>query len=170
MTLIEETTKMMQPFAYEKEMTINVDLKKDLPDLIADAERIKQVMKNLIENAIKFSPDGSVINVKARKEKEDILFEVQDFGIGIPKDKQEEIFEIFHQVDSGDDRKLGGTGLGLALSKGIVVLHGGKMWVESTEDKGSTFRFTLPIKSIYDIENTDLNGKIYLKEEKIIGT
>jgi PAS domain S-box-containing protein len=170
MTLIEETTKMMQSFAYEKEMTINVDLKKDLPDLIVDAGRIKQVMKNLIENAIKFSPDGSVINVKARKEKEDILFEVQDFGIGIPKDKQEEIFEIFHQIDSGDDRKLGGTGLGLALSKGIVVLHGGKMWVESTEGKGSMFRFTLPIKLIYDIENTDLDGKIYLKEEKIIGT
>jgi two-component system sensor histidine kinase VicK len=127
-------------------------------------------MKNLMENAIKFSPEGSVINIGARKEKEEILFEVQDFGQGIPTDKQEKIFETFYQVDSGDDRKYGGAGLSLALSKGIVVLHGGKMWVESTEGKGSTFRFTLPIKSIYDIENTDLNGKIYLKEEKIIGT
>jgi PAS domain S-box-containing protein len=165
-TLIEETTKMIQSFAYEKEMTINVNLEKDLPDLIVDGERIKQVMKNLMENAIKFSPDGSVVNICARKEKGDVLFEVQDFGQGIPKEKQEKIFETFYQVDSGDGRKYGGAGLSLALSRGIVVLHGGKMWVESTEGKGSTFRFTLPIKSIYDIENTDLNGKMYPSEGK----
>jgi signal transduction histidine kinase len=151
-TLVEETTKMMQPFAYIKEITINVNLEKDLPDLMVDGERIKQVMKNLMENAIKFSPEGSVINIKARKEKEDVLFEVQDFGQGIPEDKQEKIFETFYQVDSGDDRKYCGTGLSLALSKGIVVLHGGKIWVESIPEKGSTFRFTLPITSVQDLE------------------
>ena len=91
--LVEEITKTMEPFANKKEMTINVNLEKDLPDLMIDGERIKQVLMNLVDNAIKFSPDGSMIHIKARKEKEDVLFEVQDFGQGIPKDKQGMIFE-----------------------------------------------------------------------------
>ncbi|DAC73075.1 MAG TPA: hypothetical protein DSN98_01915 [Thermoplasmata archaeon] len=146
-TLVEETTKTLQAYDYEKEMVINVDVEKELPDLIVDCDKIKQVIQNLVGNAIKFSPDGSVINIRARKENDDILFEVQDFGRGISKDKQEMIFEPFYQVDSGDDRLLGGVGLSLALCKGIIKLHGGKIWVESSEGKGSIFRFVLPIKS-----------------------
>ncbi|MCX6664120.1 MAG: PAS domain-containing sensor histidine kinase, partial [Euryarchaeota archaeon] len=158
--LVEEITKTMEPFANKKEMTINVNLEKNLPDLMIDGERIKQVLINLVDNAIKFSSDGSMIHIKARKEKEDVLFEVQDFGQGIPKDKQGMIFESFYQADSGDDRKFGGAGLSLALSKGIVRSHGGDIWFESTEGTGSTFLFTLPIQSICDIENTDLNDEM----------
>ncbi|MBE3136903.1 MAG: PAS domain S-box protein [Thermoplasmata archaeon] len=161
--LVEEITKTMEPFANKKEMTINVNLEKDLPDLMIDGERIKQVLMNLVDNAIKFSPDGSMIHIKARKEKEDVLFEVQDFGQGIPKDKQGMIFESFYQADSGDDRKFGGAGLSLALSKGIVGLHGGNIWFESTEGTGSTFLFTLPIQSICGRENTDLNDEMSLE-------
>jgi len=161
--LVEEITKTMEPFANKKEMTIKVNLEKDLPDLMIDGERIKQVLMNLVDNAIKFSPDGSMIHIKARKEKEDVLFEVQDFGQGIPKDKQGMIFNTFYQVDSGDDRKFGGAGLSLALSKGIVQLHGGNIWFESTEGTGSTFLFTLPIQSIGDMENTDLNDEMLLE-------
>ena len=159
-TLVEEITKTMEPFANKKEMTINVNLEKDLPYLMIDGERIKQVLMNLVDNAIKFSPDGSMIHIKARKEKEDVLFEVQDFGQGIPKDKQGMIFDTFYQADSGDDRLFGGAGLSLALSKGIVRLHGGNIWFESTEGIGSTFLFTLPIQSISDMENTDLNDEM----------
>ena len=158
--LVEEITKTMEPFANKKEMTINVNLEKDIPDLMVDGERIKQVLMNLVDNAIKYSPDGSMIHIKARKEKEDVLFEVQDFGQGIPKDKQGMIFESFYQADSGDDRKFGGAGLSLALSKGIVRLHGGNIWFESTEGTGSTFLFTLPIQPISDMENTDLNDEM----------
>jgi PAS domain S-box-containing protein len=151
-TLIKETTQTIQSFAYEKHITINSTVEKHLPDLIVDIERIKQVLINIISNAIKFSTDSSIININVKKEREDVLFEVQDFGIGIPKDKQEMIFDTFYQVDSSDVRQYSGTGLSLALSKGIVMLHGGKMWLESTMGKGSTFRFTLPIKSIYGNE------------------
>ncbi|MBE3095483.1 MAG: PAS domain S-box protein, partial [Actinobacteria bacterium] len=161
--LVEEITKTMEPFANKKEMTIKVNLEKDLPDLMIDGERIKQVLMNLVDNAIKFSPDGSKIHIKARKEKEDVLFEVQDFGQGIPKDKQGMIFESFYQADSGDDRKFGGAGLSLALSKGIVGLHGGNIWFESTEGTGSTFLFTLPIQPICGRENTDLNDEMSLE-------
>ena len=76
----------------------------------------------------------------------------QDFGRGIPKDKLDKVFETFFQVDSGMDRKFGGAGLGLAISRGIVVSHGGKIWVESKVEKGSTFSFTLPVKPVKNAE------------------
>ncbi len=158
--LVEEITKTMEPSANKKEMKINVNLEEYLPDLIIDSERIKQVLLNLVDNAIKFSPDGSTVYIKVRKEKEDVLFEVQDYGQGIPKDKQGMIFDAFYQADSGDDRKFGGAGLSLALSKGIVKLHGGNIWFESIEGTGSIFLFTLPIQSTYDTENTDLKDEM----------
>ena len=82
--LVEEITKTIEPFANKKEITIHVNLEKDLPDLMIDGERIKQVLMNLVDNAIKFSSNGSKIHIRARTEKEDVLFEVQDFGQGIP--------------------------------------------------------------------------------------
>ena len=88
---------------------------------------------------------------------------MQDFGQGIPKDKQGMIFDTFYQADSGDDRMFGGAGLSLALSKGIVGLHGGNIWFESTEGTGSTFLFTLPIQSISDMDNTDLKDEMPLE-------
>ncbi len=169
-TLVGQTVETMQASADRKEITINADIEKDVPGLMVDELRIKQVMTNLLNNAIKFSPDGTIINVKARKEKNDILFEVQDFGRGIPKDKQDKVFETFYQVDSGEDRKFGGAGLGLAVSKGIVVSHGGRIWVESREGKGSTFSFTLPLKPVKDLEErfkaVDMFGLEKTEEEE----
>jgi signal transduction histidine kinase len=83
----------------------------------------------------------------------DILFEIQDFGKGIPKNKQKKIFNTFYQVDSGMDRKFGGAGLGLAISRGIVLSHGGIIYVESNLGEGSIFCFTLPINPVKDLEN-----------------
>ena len=77
---------------------------------------------------------------------------MQDFGRGIPKNKQKKIFETFYQVDSGKNTKFSGAGLGLSISRGIVMSHGGRIWVESTLGKGSTFRFTLPLRPVKDIE------------------
>ena len=169
-TLVEETVETMQIPADLKHMTIDVEVEDKMPDLTIDQERVKQVMLNIINNAIKFSPDGSIINIRAKKEEENILFEVQDSGRGIPKDKQEKIFGIFYQVDSGIDRKFGGAGLGLAISRGIVLAHGGKIWVDSDVGKGSTFYFALPIKSVVDMEEkfkgADIFGLEIKKEEK----
>lgn len=149
--MVKEAVETMQSVADLKEIKINTDLE-NLPELIIDQERVKQVIINLVNNAIKFSPGGSIINIKTKRERDDILFEIQDFGKGIPKCKQKKIFETFYQVGSGMDRKFGGAGLGLAISRGIIVSHGGKLDVGSNVGKGSTFRFTLPIKPVENLE------------------
>ncbi len=150
--MVNEIAETMQASADLKRIKINIDIQKEIPDLMIDQERIKQVLMNLVDNAIKFSPDSSTINIKARKEKENVLFEVQDFGRGIPKNKQKKIFERFYQVDSGIDRKFGGIGLGLTISKKIIDIYDGQIWVDSTLGKGSSFRFSLPLQSTKNIE------------------
>ena len=150
-TMVEETVETMQSSADLKHITINAEVGDNIPEITVDKERIKQVIINIISNAIKFSPDGSIINVRSKEDKDFILVEIQDFGRGISKDKQKKIFETFYQVDSGMDRKFGGAGLGLAISRGIVLAHGGEIWVESIVGKGSTFYFTMPIKPVVDI-------------------
>ena len=144
--LIDGVTEAMQSSADLKNIKINRELEENLPSLNIDSERIKQVIINLINNAIKFSHDGSIISIKAKKNVDDILFEVQDFGCGIPKDKQAKIFETFYQVDSSMNRSFGGAGLGLSISKNIIHAHKGKIWAES-EGNGTTMFFTLPISS-----------------------
>ena len=159
--MVDEAVETLQSSADLKDIKINMDLEDNLPELIIDQERIKQVIINIVNNAIKFSPDGSIVNIRAEKEKEDVLFEVQDFGKGIPKNKQKKVFDMFYQVDSDMDRKFGGTGLGLAISQGIVFSHGGKIWVESKVGEGSTFRFILPIKPVQDIEDRFREADIF---------
>jgi signal transduction histidine kinase len=150
--MILETIEIVRPYATCKEMNITTQFEENLPELNVDKERIKQVLMNIISNAIKFSANGSAIHIRTKRKDEDMVFEIQDFGRGIPKDKQEKIFNIFYQVDSGEDRKYGGVGLGLAISRGIVRAHGGKIWVKSKMNEGTTFSFTLPIKSVQDVE------------------
>jgi len=151
--LTKEIAETMESSANSKQKKINSIIEDNLPNLIIDPERVKQVLVNLVNNAIKFSPNNSDINIQVKKEVDCVLFEVQDFGRGIPKNKIEKIFDTFYQVDSANDRKLmDGAGLGLAISRGIVVAHGGNIHVESRVNKGSTFKFTLPLKPVEDIE------------------
>lgn len=166
--MVEEIAETMQSSATLKEIKLNTEIGEGIPDLFIDKERITQVVINLTNNAIKFSPDGSIINLKVKKEHDDVLFEVEDFGRGVPKDKQYKVFDTFYQVDSGADTKFGGAGLGLAISRGIVIAHGGKIWVESEgkPGKGSTFRFTLPIKSVKDIEKRFKGVDIFRLEKE----
>ncbi len=162
--LVDEVTETMQSSADLKDIKINMEVEEKLPGLNIDQDRIKQVIINLVNNSIKFSPGGSIINIRAKKEEGNILFEVQDFGRGIPKDKQDRIFETFYQVDSGKDTKFGGAGLGLAISRGILLAHSGKIWVKSKEGKGSTFSFTLPIKPVKDLEERFKDVDMFLLE------
>jgi signal transduction histidine kinase len=114
--------------------------------VFVDGDRILQTLTNLIGNAVKFSPPGSEIRLGARMEGDDqVVFEVQDHGRGIPADKLEIIFERFQQVDASDSRAMGGTGLGLAICRAIVEQHGGKIWARSEVGKGSTFAFSVPL-------------------------
>jgi signal transduction histidine kinase/DNA-binding response OmpR family regulator len=117
----------------------------DLPFVRADPDRIVQTLTNLLGNAIKYSPNGGDILLRAHLNEENMVeVSVQDFGLGIPREAQAQLFNKFFRVDNSDRREIGGTGLGLAISREIVEAHGGKIWVESVLGKGSTFYFTLP--------------------------
>jgi len=151
-SILEQTVETMQSFTDTKNIMITINLEENLPDLIIDQEQIKQVIINLLNNAIKFSYECSIVTISFRKTREHVLFETQDFGRGIPKNKQDKIFKIFYQVDARKDKKFGGVGLGLVISRGIILAHGGNIWVESEPGKGSTFRFTLPIKPVQNLE------------------
>ncbi len=150
--LLGETVGTLQSSADLKNIKINAEIDLRIPKLDVDETRISQVLFNILDNAIKFSLDDSNINVRAMRKSDDVLFEVRDFGRGIPKTKHKKIFEIFYQVDSGIDRKYGGAGLGLAISRGIVLAHGGRIWVDSNAGGGSSFKFTLPIRPVQDVE------------------
>jgi PAS domain S-box-containing protein len=115
-------------------------------DVWADGDRILQVLGNLIRNAIKFSEKGGEIRLAARTSSDkEVTFEVQDQGPGIPPEKLDLIFDRFQQADASDSRMQGGTGMGLALCRGIVNQHGGRIWVQSNPGRGSTFYFTVDL-------------------------
>ncbi len=111
----------------------------------ADDDRMTQTLTNLIDNAIKFSPLDSYIDITVRREGRSALFEVRDHGRGIPIEMREAVFDRFRQVDNSDSREKGGSGLGLAICRSIVEQHGGRIWVESDLGRGSAFRFTVPM-------------------------
>jgi signal transduction histidine kinase len=112
-----------------------------------DPNRIEQVLRNLLSNAIKYSPEGGTITVQGRGDKRQLLIRVSDQGIGIPSEDLERVFERFYRAETGITQSARGAGLGLAVCRGIVEAHGGRIWVESTLGVGSTFYFTLPVLS-----------------------
>ena len=117
-----------------------------MPKITADRLRITEVIMNLLDNAIKFTPPGGKIVVEAKKDKNMVQVRVIDNGIGMDKDSQKRLFTRFFQTDSSITRRYGGTGLGLSICKGIIEAHGGKINAESDGlGRGSTFSFTIPI-------------------------
>jgi GAF domain-containing protein/anti-sigma regulatory factor (Ser/Thr protein kinase) len=130
---------------------LQCDLPPDLPPVKADANMVERVLNFLLENAIKFSPDGGAITVRASPKNGMMRIEVEDHGIGIPATALPYIFDRFYQVDGSTTRRFGGTGLGLSIARQIVRAHDGEVDVESTEGHGSTFHFTLPLASQADL-------------------
>ncbi|ABO34606.1 integral membrane sensor signal transduction histidine kinase [Methanococcus maripaludis C5] len=141
--IVGDVIQYLKPLATEKNIKLNKNVEKIT--LEADKDRITQVLTNLIENAIKFSPANESILVNGTLEDEGLHLKVTDHGAGIPKKDMEKVFDRFYQVDSSTKRKKGGSGLGLAVCKSIVEAHGGSIWVESELGKGSTFHIILPI-------------------------
>jgi two-component system phosphate regulon sensor histidine kinase PhoR len=133
----------LRPQAERAGLTLTVTLPPDLPALLADAERIQQVVSNLVHNAVKFTPPGGQVSVWAERTGGEVVIRVHDTGVGIPSDDLPRIFERFYKADRA--RSGGGTGLGLAIARHIVQAHGGRIWVESVEGQGSTFYFSLPL-------------------------
>lgn len=149
---IEETLDLMGAKAGEKSIDLLYLMEESVPHtIISDVTRLRQVLTNLIGNALKFTEKGEVLVKVSRnsvnQNMNELLFIVQDSGIGIPKNKMEKLFKPFSQVDSSTTRIYGGTGLGLVISKKLIELLGGKIWVESEEHKGTTFFFTLPAET-----------------------
>jgi len=131
----------------EKGIDFRIESEKELDavQVMADPERLNQVFNNLISNALKFTTEGSVL-LKYVKEGKMLQFEVKDTGIGIPADFHSKIFDRFSQVETSNSRRFGGNGLGLAITKNLIELMGGKIWLESEQEIGTSFHFTLPMK------------------------
>jgi len=142
---VESCIETTQRPAAEKNLRISVNLQQPLPDIAADRRRLAEVLQNLLDNAMQYTPAGGQITVSASANGEEVTFTVSDTGIGIPRADQYRIFERFYRVDVARSREVGGTGLGLSISKHLVEVHGGRIWVESEVGEGSRFHFTVPI-------------------------
>jgi two-component system, sensor histidine kinase and response regulator len=149
---LEDTMRLLAPRAHQKDLELGCHIQPDLPDrLIGDPIRLRQIIINLVGNAIKFTDKGEVmLSVKSDSTTAAALtlhFSVSDTGIGIPLEKQQKIFGAFEQADSSTTRRYGGTGLGLSISSELVKLMGGTMWLESEERLGSNFHFTITLQT-----------------------
>lgn len=143
-TLFEHVRKVFQSQLAMKRVEMTTEIPKELPRVRADANKITWVLTNLVSNALRYVVHDGLIQLKANRIGPNIHLSVQNDGPGIPKEYHTKIFQKFVQVKG---RKAGGTGLGLAICKEIVTAHGGAIWVESSQEKGSTFTFTLPIEA-----------------------
>jgi hypothetical protein len=160
----------MEGFAKEKNIKLVTTIG-TLPIIEVDPDRISQVLRNLVHNAIKFSPPSSDIEINTEIKKDHILFSVRDHGMGMMPEDQIRVFEPFYQVEGTLNRNYGGTGLGLTICRGIIEAQKGKIWVEGKLGVGSTFYFTVPLTPVEEIEpikvlfsaKSDLEKKV--KEE-----
>jgi two-component system phosphate regulon sensor histidine kinase PhoR len=142
---VESCIETAQRPAREKDLNLSVKLPERLPDIAADRPRLTEVLQNLLDNAIQYTPSGGQIRVSAAADGNEVTFTVSDTGIGIPRSDQPRIFERFYRVDVARSREVGGTGLGLAIAKHLVEAQGGRIWVESEVGRGSQFHFTVPV-------------------------
>jgi two-component system phosphate regulon sensor histidine kinase PhoR len=142
---VESCIETTQRPAAEKDLRISVNLPQGVPDIAADRRRLAEVLQNLLDNALQYTPAGGQIMVSASADESEVTFTVSDTGIGIPQSDQPRIFERFYRVDVARSREVGGTGLGLAIAKHLVEVHGGRLWVESEVGQGSQFHFTVPL-------------------------
>jgi two-component system, OmpR family, phosphate regulon sensor histidine kinase PhoR len=141
--LVQDVVTRFGPQASRSGLTLTIEIPEKLPSVNADRDKLEHVMMNLVQNSIKFTAAGGKITIAATEKAGTIQFSVTDTGTGIPSDDLSRIFERFYKVDRA--RSGGGTGLGLAIARQIVETHGGRIWAESIEGKGSTFRFTIPL-------------------------
>jgi len=143
---VNEVLNTITGFSNKKGIRIHINIQADVPSIKGDKVKFKQIMFNLLSNAVKFTPENGRVVINAGLKNQHIQVAVSDTGIGIKPEDMDKIFEAFRQVDASYARRYEGTGLGLALTKRLIELHGGKIWVISDFGKGSTFTFTLPLK------------------------
>jgi signal transduction histidine kinase len=140
--LLSEALQTQQPMASAKSLELHIEVSEGLPEIWADRDRIVQAFENLIGNALRFTPPGGRITLGAKTGDTDVVFSVADNGAGIAADDLPHVFDRFWRTRKD---RLGGAGLGLPIVKGIVEAHGGRIWVQSTPGRGTTFYFTVPM-------------------------
>ena len=152
-TAIDNTLMLMRERAHRREVTLDRTIDERLVTVHADERKVKQVLLNLLSNALKFTPEGGRIEVRAAIRDGSAEIAVTDTGVGIAPEDQATVFEEFRQVGAASKR-VEGTGLGLAISRKFIELHGGRIWVESELGKGSTFAFTVPLLTTHPATQT----------------
>jgi two-component system phosphate regulon sensor histidine kinase PhoR len=152
---IESCIETAQPRARDKDLRLSVNQAERIPDIAGDRRRLTEVLQNLLDNAIQYTPSGGQIMVSAGVAGSEVVFTVSDTGIGIPQAEQPRIFERFYRADVARSREVGGTGLGLSIAKHLVEGHGGRIWVESEIGQGSQFHFSVPI---FDVQRQAPRG------------
>ncbi|MFC2027172.1 ATP-binding protein [Chloroflexota bacterium] len=159
--ILQEAADSVAPIVKSRGQSLTLDLPTSAPQVQLDVSRIQQVLLNLLSNAIKFTPQKGTIKLKAREKESSIIIEVQDTGHGISKEQQQRVFEPYRRLASAG-RQTGGLGLGLALCKTLIELHGGEIWVRSHVGKGATFGFSLPLEhSIQQAVGSSIEGYLW---------
>jgi two-component system phosphate regulon sensor histidine kinase PhoR len=131
--------------AEQKGIEVSASVPDDLPPVRGDNAQVSEVLQNLLDNAVQYTPQGGHVELSAALNNGNVTFTVSDSGIGIPESDLERIFERFYRVDAARSREAGGTGLGLSIARHIVEAHSGRIWVESAIGRGSRFHFSIPI-------------------------
>ena len=145
---INESLNLIKTDAQKRSVILRKEIDPEIEFIDADRKKFDQILFSLLSNAVKFSkPEGGEVTVMAKKVNDMAQISVYDTGIGIKEEDMGKLFRTFQQLDMGTSRKYGGTGLGLAITKQLVELHGGTVWAESKYGEGTTFTFTLPLKS-----------------------
>ncbi|HZS33046.1 MAG TPA: HAMP domain-containing sensor histidine kinase [Methylomirabilota bacterium] len=139
--VVADAVEEVRPLLEQSKLRIEVDAPADLPPVLADESRVNQVLINLLGNAVRFTPPGGRIGVQVAAREEEIVVSVSDTGVGIPADLLPRVFDLYEQAHQGR----GGSGIGLTVVRGLVERHGGRVWVDSEEGRGSCFSFTLPL-------------------------
>ncbi len=150
--LIKSAEGMLREKMVSHNVTFECRIDDGLDEISADERKLKQVMVNLLSNAVKFSPDNGKVTVLARRRGDSVEISVEDRGIGIAKDDIQKLFQPFSQLESSFQKRYGGAGFGLFLTKRLVELHGGRIWAESEKGQGTAFRFSIPAPHISSVQ------------------
>lgn len=144
---VETSLEELKPIFYERHIEYAFKAEKNLPMAVADQEKMKLVVDNLIGNAVKYTTSGGKVEIGLFQRKENLVFEVKDNGVGIPEEQQDRVFQKFFRSDNAAKYQTEGTGLGLYIAKNVIEQLGGKIWFQSIENVGSIFSFSLPISA-----------------------
>jgi signal transduction histidine kinase len=142
---VYEISQELTETMHQRELELQFDLAPGLPRVRADRNRVIQVLLNLLSNAYRYTPAGGTITIAVHALEDEVQVDVADTGIGIPAKDQESIFERFYRADHPVVRQQAGTGLGLPIARSLIEMHGGRLWLCSKVNEGSTFSFTLPL-------------------------